>query len=320
MRIIRARVSGFCMGVRRAVEMTYEAAKKNPADRSPAEGSSATDSCSPVYTYGPLIHNTRVLENLRGLGIDVLNKDEICSMPAGSTVIIRAHGIPPAEEKLLAAKNLKILDATCPHVKISQKKAMEYAQNGYNIFLAGEKDHAEIIGIFGYAEAAIKAGSQQSCFIVSSPAEAEATASKLAGRQSPGSSQNIKTVLIGQTTISPGEYKDIGDSIRRFFPGLEILQTICRATTDRQNSLAELCAQTNAVIIAGSKESANTRALLTLTMAFGKPCWLLDSPEDVPAEVFNYETIGLTAGASVPDELMDEIEEKIRNSEFGIQN
>ena len=293
MKIIRARVSGFCMGVRRAVNMANEAAAGTGGG---------------VYTFGPLIHNARVLENLKKNGIKILDEVNINSVPPGSSVVIRAHGIPPEKEKILADKNIKILDATCPHVKVSQKKAEQYAGKGYCIFLAGEKDHAEIIGIRGYANsaAASAAAAGPVCIIAGNPAEARAEAEKLF-RKKP----DAKTVLIGQTTISPQEFKSIGTGIQSFFPNLEIVETICNSTEERRNALRDLCGETNAVIIAGSGESANTRRLLSLAREMGKPCWLVESPENIPREIRGYETIGIAAGASAPEELIGEIEREL---------
>ena len=293
MKIIRARISGFCMGVRRAVNMASGAVslKKN------------------IYTLGPLIHNSGVLKNLEQMNIRVLDDklpgSGLTLIPENSAVIIRAHGIPPDLEKSYSEKGIEILDATCPHVKTSQKKASEYAGRGYCIFLAGEKDHAEIAGIRGYIEAA---GQPANCgtFCVGSAAEAEKAAFELAN-----SRPEAKTVLIGQTTIGPDEYSDIGTSVRRYFPNLEIIDSICGSTAERQQALRELCGAADAIIVAGGRESANTRRLYTLANDLGKPCWLLESPEEIPREIYRYENIGITAGASTPENLVDQIEKAL---------
>jgi 4-hydroxy-3-methylbut-2-enyl diphosphate reductase len=289
MKVIRARISGFCMGVRRAVSMAVEAAAKS----------------TNVYTLGPLIHNPRVLEDLDKLGIKILEEGEI--PVAGSAedkniVIIRAHGVSPSTEAELARSGIQIIDATCRHVKLSQEKAMDFAQKGYIVFLAGEKDHGEIAGIRGYVESARPPGAVPSCYVIGSPGEAEKAGKDLSRRDS------AKAVLIGQTTISPDEYMAIGEKLRNFFPGLEILDTICGATAARQTALRELCAQADAVIVAGGRESANSRRLLSLACELGKPAWLIETAEEIPPEIRQFETIGLAAGASTPDSLIDEIE------------
>ena len=314
MKIVRARISGFCMGVRRAVDLALEAV------------SSGED----VYSLGPLVHNSRVLSGLKNKGLKILDEDEM--PPAQSAVIIRAHGIPPEAEKKLTGQGLRILDATCPHVKKNQEKAGHYAGRGYRIFLAGEKNHSEIKGIYGYIKTALLSGpasapasgptsapvpgpasapelsqEEYSCFIVGNAKEAEEAAQELFSFD-----KEAGTVLIGQTTISQKEYSSIGDSIRRFFPDLEIVDTICTATANRQQALAELCGMTDAVIIAGSAESSNTGRLLSLAREMGVPCWLAENAEDIPAEICKYQTVGIAAGASAPEILMDEIEEALK--------
>ena len=283
MKVIRAGVMGFCTGVRRAVEMAW--------GQSAAEGRG-------VYTLGPLIHNPVFLEDLERRGIGILKESDIPSVPAGSIVIIRAHGVSPAVERELLERGVKLLDATCPHVKQSQRKARDFAEKGYHIFLAGETNHAEIVGIRGYAEAA--------CHVVGTPLEAGKAAEDIL-RLDPGA----KTALIGQTTISAGEYNTIAEQIRKLFPGLVVVDTICRATADRQGALRELCGKVDAALIAGGGESSNTRRLLSLARELGKPAWLVETPNDIPREIAAYETVGLSAGASTPDSLVDEIEDAL---------
>jgi len=288
MKVVRAGILGFCMGVRRAVEM--------------ARRESGKTGCR-VYTFGPLIHNPSVLDDLKERGIKVLEESEAFPKEPeykNSTVIIRAHGVSPRTERELGRQGFHILDATCPHVKVSQTKARAFAERGYRIFLAGEKKHAEITGIRGYVE-------DNPCYVVGNPEEAEKAASELF-RSEP----NAQTVLIGQTTISPGEYRAIGEQIRYFFPSLEILDTICGATADRQGVLRELCSKVDALIIAGGRESANTRRLLSLALELGKPAWLVETAGDIPPEIGSYKTVGLSAGASTPDSLIAEIEETLK--------
>jgi len=288
MKVIRARVLGFCSGVRRAVEIAWR----------------LSASQSNVFTLGPLIHNPMVLDDLKSRGIGILDDSDLEALDKESTVIIRAHGIPPDLEERLRCderqmQKFKLVDATCPHVKASQEKARSFAAKGYVVFLAGEEEHVEISAIKGYAEA----GRAGSCRVVARASEAEIAAGELFGR-----GREIKTVLIGQTTIRADEYHAIAEKIRGFFPGLEILDTICKASSERQKALEELCGSVDAVIVAGSRESANTKRLLSLANELGKEGWLVETKEDIPPDLNKYETIGLCAGASTPDNLIDEIE------------
>ena len=284
MKVIRAKVLGFCMGVRRAVEMAVR-------ECSVQEGH--------VYTLGPLIHNPAVLENLKKRGVKILEEGEIPPEPENAVVIIRAHGVPRKLEADLRRQGVRILDATCPHVKLSQMKARSFAEKGFRIFLAGEENHGEISGIRGYVE--------QPCYVVGNPEAAEGAAAELLRRE-----PDAMAALIAQTTISANEYRAIGEGLLRSFPALEILDTICGATAERQEALRELCYQVDAVIVAGGRESANTRRLLSLAGESGKPAWLVQTPQEIPAQIGAYKTVGLSAGASTPDSLIAEIEEALK--------
>ena len=271
------------MGVRRAVELARAEAER-PAGK--------------VYTLGPLIHNPQALEDLGRLGIESLDESELPENLDGASVIIRAHGISPQIEKELRKRRAAVTDATCPRVKASQLKAAALAKAGYRLFLAGEESHAEIAGIKGYAETA--AGCLP--LVINSAPEAEKAAAELR-REDPAA----KTALIGQTTISRDEYGAIGAAIARFFPEIEIIQTICPATAERQDSLRELLEKAGAVIVAGGKGSANSRRLLAIAEAAGKPCALVERAADIPPRFYGYEFVGLAAGASTPDSVIDEI-------------
>lgn len=288
MKVIRARVLGFCMGVRRAVDLACVEALSAAA---------ATGGAQRVCTLGPLIHNPQVLEDLKSRGVEAVAK--VPENLNGVSLIIRAHGVSPQVEQSLQGRGGRIIDATCPKVKTSQLKAKSLSGAGYRLFLAGEAEHAEIIGIQGYA-----AGSAP--LVVGNAAEAGAAAARLHAAEA-----NAKTALIGQTTISAEEYRAIGESIQKYFPNLEIIQTICAATTERQEALRELLDITDAVIIAGGKESANTRRLLAIAQERGKPCALAETAADIPAGFAAFQTIGLCAGASTPDTVIDEIEEAL---------
>ncbi|MDR2247152.1 MAG: 4-hydroxy-3-methylbut-2-enyl diphosphate reductase [Treponema sp.] len=281
MELVKARILGYCMGVRRAVELAYDQAAQSGR----------------VYTIGPLIHNPQVLKDLKGRGVEVLEEGCLPWDLSGTVVVIRAHGISPNLEAELVSRGCRIADATCPKVKASQMKALALAGAGCRVFLAGEARHGEIAGIRGYAPG---------CTVVADGDEAALAAERLF-LEEPGA----RTALIGQTTISPDEYAAIGDAIRSFFSSLQVIDTICGATRDRQNALRELCGKVDAVIVAGGRESANTRRLLAIAESSGKPAWLVENIEGIPAEVASCTTVGLSAGASTPDEVIRAIEAKI---------
>jgi 4-hydroxy-3-methylbut-2-enyl diphosphate reductase len=291
MKIIRARVLGFCMGVRRAVDLTV-----NEANRAAAEDAT-------VYTLGPLIHNPKVLDDLEKQKVKILKTESLEQLQqkgSGCSVIIRAHGIASETEKNLRGKSCNIIDATCPNVKKNQLKTRELSHAGYSLFLAGESAHAEIEGITGYANSA------PFCKVVNNTDEAHNAAGSLYK-----TNNNAKTALIGQTTISEDEYRNIGNIIKKYFPDLDVINTICAATTERQQALRELLRDVDAVIVAGGKESANTRRLLAIAQESGKPCVMVEHPAEIPENFHSFKTVGLCAGASTPDSLIDEIESEL---------
>ncbi|MCL2266172.1 MAG: 4-hydroxy-3-methylbut-2-enyl diphosphate reductase [Treponema sp.] len=287
MKVIKADTLGFCMGVRRAVETAVSAAR---------------DSKYPVFTLGRIIHNPKVLSDLENLGIKSIDESSLASCAAlrhkDGAVIIRAHGISPQMEQLLRETCVcRVIDATCPNVKKNQLKAQELSREGFNIFLAGEKEHAEITGLLGYCRGA------PFCEVTGSAQEAQEKASCLLKKN-----KDAKTALLGQTTISPDEYAAAAKEIKKYFPSLLIISTICRATEERRVALRALLEKTNAVIIAGGRESANTRRLYETALESGKPCVLAQNADDIPPEFFNFDTVGVCAGASTPDSTIDEIE------------
>jgi 4-hydroxy-3-methylbut-2-enyl diphosphate reductase len=271
------------MGVRRAVDRVEAELKKARL---------------PVYTMGPLIHNPPVLAGLKKQGIKVLREDSLPETLTGAVVIIRAHGISPQLEAGLISRGAVLADATCPHVRSGQNQARALTGEGYRVFLAGERHHGEIIGIQGFAP---------DCLVVANPEEAARAAEALFREAKPE-----KTALLGQTTISPDEYRAIGEAIRPFFPDIVIQNTICGATKDRQDALRKLCGEVEAVIVAGGKDSANTRRLLAIARSLGKPAWLTETPGDIPREIRSYGTVGLCAGASTPDTIIDAVEDILK--------
>ena len=255
----------------------------------------AEDACKngEIFSLGPLIHNQRVIKDLESKGLKVLKRGE--NPPPLSAVIISAHGISPLREKELNENCAVLLDATCPNVKANQKTAESYSKKGYYVFLAGEKNHSEIIGISGYI-------TKKGCNICSNTAEAEEAAKKL--KQKAG---NEKTVLIGQTTINPALYNAIGEKIRLYFPQLKIINTICDATEKRQEALKKLCKKAEAIIVIGGKESSNTRQLCLIAQEQGKDAFLVETVEDIPEDIKKYNTVGICAGASSPLDYTTEI-------------
>jgi 4-hydroxy-3-methylbut-2-enyl diphosphate reductase len=323
MKVIRAKVLGFCMGVRRAMDMAGSEARFSPAvlpsgapppaGEVPPAGEPPSARPPGIFTVGPLIHNPQALKTLSAQGIAVL--EEVPPCLKDTVLIVRAHGITPGLEASIRERGGRLVDATCPHVRSSQIKAEQLAEEGCHIFLAGERHHGEIIGIQGYAERGqrtlLESGLQPPapCTVVAGAEEAEEAARLLYAKES-----GLSCALLAQTTISAGEYEKIGKAIQKYFPSLRVINTICGATRDRQEALRELCARVEAVIIAGGRESANTRRLLAIAQNSGVPAWLVETKADLPAEIWNYAVVGLSAGASTPDSIILDIEKALLHS------
>jgi 4-hydroxy-3-methylbut-2-en-1-yl diphosphate reductase len=281
----RAAVMGRCMGVRRAVDMALAAAAE--------EGGRG------VFTLGPLIHNPQAVAELEAAGVVALSEAELDEGASGgaeisgSIVVIRAHGIAPAQRERLAALGARVVDATCPRVLASQRKAAAYAAKGWKVVIAGDLGHGEVVGIAGHAPGALVVGSPE-----------EARALRLEGPE--GSSPPI--ALIAQTTISEEEYGAIRSALAERFPLLEVVDSICPCTRDRLEALAQLAAEVDAIVIVGGRNSANTARLLAAARALGKPAWLVETAGELPEEAFAMGRVGISAGASTPERLINEVE------------
>ena len=294
--IVRAEVLGYCMGVRRAVEIAEKSLANNP-DRL-------------VFTFGPLIHNKTALVNLSERGLCVLEEDEINSVKDKSpVVIIRAHGIPPKIRQKLENASCTLVDATCPRVLANQKKAAGYASKGYTVIIAGDKNHGEVLGLAGCVDFSCESG-RNACILVESVEDAENLVFEDAGKFA---SENAKYVLLGQTTISRTEYDAIASVLKKRLPSLEILDTICPATMERQQALEELVKNVDGIIIIGGKNSANTQRLFLAAKEKCPNAIHIESPDEIPDYFRNLKKIGIAAGASTPDEIICAVEETLKN-------
>ena len=308
--IVRAEVLGYCMGVRRAVEIAEKSLANNPERR--------------VFTFGPLIHNKTALANLSERGLCVLEEDEINSVKDKSpVVIIRAHGIPPKIRQKLEDAGCTLVDATCPRVLANQKKAAGYASKGYTVIIAGDKNHGEVLGLAGCVDFSCESG-RNACILVESVEDAEnlvfedvdaagKSACKEASVSGSLTAENAKYVLLGQTTISRTEYDAIAAVLKKRLPSLEILDTICPATMERQHALEELVKNVDGIIIIGGKNSANTQRLFLAAKEKCPNAVHIESPDEIPNYFRNLKRIGIAAGASTPDEIICAVEETLKN-------
>jgi 4-hydroxy-3-methylbut-2-enyl diphosphate reductase len=278
MTVLRAAVLGYCAGVRRAMDMAFQALRDHPGKE--------------IRTYGPLIHNPTALRSLEQAGIHPL-----CPGSQADVVILRAHGVSPETQRALEAGGAAIVDATCPRVKESQKRALEFAAAGRTVIIAGDRQHGEVAGIAGYAG---------DCVILENAADAEAFVKGL-----PEGSKGA-FALIAQTTISQDEYAAVRSVLLSRLDGsLEVAETLCPEAQRRQDAVRELCMQVDGVLVIGGRESANTRRLFALAGAHAAHAALIEGPEEIPARFFALDRVGITAGASTPEEVIAGVERRL---------
>lgn len=270
---------GFCAGVRRAVDMAREAA--------------ARDSARPVFTLGPLIHNARAVASLAADGVRVISEGALDSRVAGSILVIRSHGASPELMEKAKALGAEVLDATCPRVVASQRRAADFSARGWSVVIAGDRGHGEVTAVASRAPGA---------HVVANAAEAEAL-------------ELVPPVgLISQTTIKKEEYDAIVAVLSRRYGVVEAADSICPATAERQGALRELLSRVDAVVVVGGKDSANTVRLFRTAIEGGFPAWHIESAAGLPPEAFGFERIGIAAGASTPDEAVDEVAEALASA------
>ena len=283
MKIIRAKVLGFCFGVRRAVDLAEDALRASK---------------DTVYSLGPLIHNEAALADLQSRGLCTVEESQINTIPDGSTVIIRAHGVAPRVTAALEEKGCHIIDATCPRVKASQKMVERYTSANDYVIITGDKNHGEMIGIAGFA------GKN----FIQIQNEEEARALNIPN------ADKINVILMSQTTYSIKEFQKIREILSSKFRKITVMNTICPATSERQQALQELCSQVEGVLVIGGKSSANTLRLYQIAAENCKHAAHIQSSSDIPEEFFQLKTIGITAGASTPDKIIKEVINKLERT------
>jgi 4-hydroxy-3-methylbut-2-enyl diphosphate reductase len=273
---------GFCAGVVRAIDVVEGALQLYPR---------------PVYVRKEIVHNRHVVDELREMGAVFI--EEIEEVPVGARVIFSAHGVSPEVRRQAAARNLSVIDATCPLVTKVHLEAVKFARQGYTILLIGHRDHDEVVGTFGEAPS--------STIIVSDDAEAEAV-------QVPDAE---RVCYLTQTTLSLDETAGIIRILQRRFPKIQgpPAQDICYATENRQLAVKAVASQCQLLLVVGSQNSSNSRRMVEVARNAGTQAYLVDDYRDVnPEWLEDVETVVVTAGASAPENLVEElVESLVRN-------
>jgi 4-hydroxy-3-methylbut-2-enyl diphosphate reductase len=267
MKIVIAETSGFCMGVRRAVEMVLDTPGKHE---------------EPICTYGPLIHNPQVLDVLESKDVTIL--DAVPDQGEG-TVLIRAHGVPPEIKKDLKDSGYYVLDATCPRVIRVQTIIRKHAQKNHSAIIIGDKDHPEVIGLLGYAA--------DKGHVVGSMEDLEALPAF------------EDAIIVAQTTQNTRLFDQIKEWAAQNHPHYKIYETICGSTERRQAEIKRLAESVDVIVVVGGRNSGNTKRLYEIARQTGRPAYHIESEKDLESIDINVlssaRQIGLTAGASTPN-------------------
>ncbi|MFG6326985.1 MAG: 4-hydroxy-3-methylbut-2-enyl diphosphate reductase [Lachnospiraceae bacterium] len=285
MKVVVAKSAGFCFGVKRAVQTVYDEAEK-------ANGK--------IYTYGPIIHNEQVVEDLAKRGVEIIGGiDELDSIREG-TVIIRSHGVSRDIQNLLMKNNINLIDATCPFVKKIHNIVKEKSSEGYNIIIIGNENHPEVEGIMGWAAPSGKVR----ITVIDTEEKAENYVF----------SKGDKTCLVSQTTFNYNKFNKLVEIIEKKGYDIIVVNTICHATDERQKEAAELAKAADAMIVIGGKSSSNTQKLYDICKDECKNTYYIQTPVDLDLrklQACNY--VGITAGASTPNNIIEEVQTNVRN-------
>ncbi len=280
MKIILANPRGFCAGVNMAIESLERALEVYG---------------TPLYVYHEIVHNRPVVERFRKRGVVFV--DRIDEIPHGATVLYSAHGVAPAIREAARERSLRAIDATCPLVTKVHTEAVRFAREGYTILLIGHEGHDEVVGTMGEAP--------HHMVLVQDVAEAERL------ELAPGQ----KAAFLTQTTLSVDDAERIITVLRRRFPQIvgPSKDDICYATQNRQEAVKDLVGEADAVIVLGSQNSSNSMRLAELARSHGKRAYLVDRFDEVPAGALSGgETVLVTAGASAPEETVQDCVDRLR--------
>ena len=278
-----AKSAGFCFGVTRAVNMVYEAIEKENV---------------PIYTYGPIIHNDEVVKDMEKKGVTVINNlDELSSHEKG-VMIIRSHGISKAEYDRIKTCGFEVLNATCPFVSKIHRYVEDYSSKGYDIIIVGSPKHPEVCGIKGWAD--------EKCHvtIINSPEDAENFTKN----------STKKLCIVSQTTFNYNKFQDIVEIIAKKGYDITVLNTICNATEVRQTEARKVAQCSDVMIVIGDRHSSNTQKLFEICKNECKNTYYIQTSDEMDyTQIRSNNNVGITAGASTPNNIIEEVSKNVRN-------
>lgn len=281
-----AKTAGFCFGVQRAVDKVYE----------------LIDSCPDrLFTLGPIIHNEEVVNDLEKKGVRVASEEELKTLPEGSTVVIRSHGVGKKVYDQLEECGLSYVDVTCPFVLKIHRIVEKESKAGSHIVIIGDPDHPEVVGICDWcigSYTVIRTKQDALDFV-------------------PPESKNV--CIVSQTTFNYNKFKDLVEILRKkrydntVLNILNILNTICNATEERQREAKSIAGEVDTMLVVGGRHSSNTQKLFEICKKECENTYYIQTPVDLDSEMFQCSSyVGITAGASTPKKIIEEVQEHVR--------
>ena len=279
MEIFLADKAGFCFGVKRAINTAFKAAGTGR-----------------VYCLGPLIHNPQEVDRLLEAGVRTV--EDFTSLNAGDYLIIRSHGVPPVILAQARDKGLQIIDLTCPFVGKAQRDAELLQKEGYQVVVIGEKQHPEVQSILGYAG--------DDAVVVETAEDVE------------GMKFQYRLGVVAQTTQSYSNFSEIVLKLLSLSKELKVFNTICHSTKERQDAARALAGQVDVMLVVGGRNSANTTRLVSVCQQEGKPTYHIEVADEIRPEWLKGATkVGVTAGASTPDWVVEGVMKKLKSGNVG---
>ena len=286
MEVKLAKTAGFCFGVKRAVDTVYRQIEKEQSDVGDEKK---------IYTYGPIIHNEEVIKDLEKKGVRVLRTEEALDEISEGTVIIRSHGVEKRIYDKMEAKGLEIVDATCPFVKKIHNIVEKESREGKHIVIIGSEDHPEVIGIKGWVNGPVTV----------LKTEEEACAFEV--------EDNASVCVVAQTTFNYNKFKELVEIIEKKSYDISVLNTICGATKERQTEAKSIAEAVDAMIVIGDKHSSNTQKLFEICRGACADTYYIQTLDDLNMnQLRSVETVGITAGASTPNNIIEEVQNNVR--------
>ena len=277
MEVILAKSAGFCFGVQRAVDTVYEQTEKDPGTRK-------------IYTYGPIIHNMEVVNDLRSKGVEVLESEEELESIRGQTLIIRSHGVKKEIYDKARSLGIEIIDATCPFVKKIHETAEQESSEGRKIVIVGNRQHPEVEGIIGWVKGDYE--------VVGNEEEADQL------KPEPGRGVTV----VSQTTFNSNKFNNIVEIINKKLYDVRVINTICNATRLRQKEAESVSRQVDIMLVVGDRHSSNTQKLFDICRSYCKDTYYIQTVQDLNEQ--NLQSgirVGITAGASTPNNIIQEV-------------